>query len=70
MANLISCTDPESFVRGDPCGGCFFLVDGGIEDPNTAINGPPSASQQNAIEMAFPWRADAGPTLNAGLVSL
>ena len=48
----------------------IFLIDGGIEDPNTAINGPPSARHRNAIEMAFRWRADAGPTLNAGLVAL
>ena len=27
----------------------FFLVDEGIEDPNTAINGPSSARQRNAI---------------------
>ena len=27
----------------------FFLVDEGIEDPNTAINGPSSARQQNSI---------------------
>ena len=43
---------------------------GGIEDPNTAINGPSSARQQNAISIAFRWRADAGTTLNAGLVAL
>ena len=41
-----------------------------MEDPNTALNGPSSACQQNAIEMAFGWRADNGPTLNTGLVSL
>ena len=29
---------------------CFsFLVDEGIEDPNTAINGPSLARQRNAI---------------------
>ena len=28
-----------------------------------------SARQRNAIEMAFRWRADDGPTLNAGLVA-
>ena len=27
----------------------FFLVDEGIEDPNTTINGPSSARQRNAI---------------------
>ena len=46
----------------------FFLVDKGIEDTNTAINGPSSARQRNTIEMAFRWRANGGPTLNAGLV--
>ena len=48
----------------------FFLVDEMIEDPNMTINGPSSTRQRNAIEMAFRWRADAGPTLNAGLVAL
>ena len=38
-------------------------------DTNTAINGPWSACQRNAIEMAFCWWAD-GPTLNAGLIAL
>ena len=28
---------------------CVFLVDEGIEDRNTAINGPSSAHQRNAI---------------------
>ena len=32
--------------------------------------GPSSARQRNAIEMAFRWRADDGPTLNASLVAL
>ena len=27
----------------------FFFVDEGIEDPNTVINGPSLARQQNAI---------------------
>ena len=48
----------------------IFLIDKGIEDTNTAINGPSSARQRNAIKMAFRWRADDGPTLNAGLVAL
>ena len=48
----------------------FFLVDGGIEDPNTALIGPSSACQRNAIEMAFHWRANDGPTWNAGLAAL
>ena len=46
-----------------------FLVDAGIEDPNTAINGPSSARKRNAIK-AFRWRSDDGLTLNAGLVAL
>ena len=37
----------------------FFLVDEGREDQNTTIGGPSS----------FRWRADNGPTLNAGLVA-
>ena len=48
----------------------FFLVDERIEDPNTAINGALSSHQRKAIGMAFRWRADVGPTLNAGLVAL
>ena len=48
----------------------FLEVDKGIEDRNTAINRPSSARQRNAISMAFRWRADDGPTLNAGLVAL
>ena len=39
-------------------------------DPNITINGTSSACQRNAISMAFRWRADGGPTLNAGLVAL
>ena len=34
------------------------------------LSGSSSARQQKAIYMAFPWRADDGPTLNAGLVAL
>ena len=41
----------------------FFLVDEVIENPNITINGPSS-------EMAFRWQADAGETLNAGLIAL
>ena len=66
--------DPESFVRGGPNSNNvfwgFFLVDEGREDPSITKSGPSSASQQNAIVMAFCWWADDGPTLNAGLVAL
>ena len=36
----------------------------------TSISWPSSARQRNAIQMAFRWRADDGPTMNAGLVAL
>ena len=48
----------------------FILFDKGIEDTNTAKNGLSSARQRNAIDMAFCWRADDGPTWNVGLVGL
>ena len=54
----------------DVCFLGFFFVDKGIKDPNAAMNWPSSARQQNAIEMAFCWRADDSPTLNASLVAL
>ena len=71
-----TCADPESFVRGGPnlmfsfFSFFFFLAVEGLDDPNITINGPSSACQRNAIEMAFRWRADDGPTLNASLVAL
>ena len=46
-----------------------FLVDEGRKDPNTTISGSSSARQRNANKMAFHWRANACPTLNAGLVA-
>ena len=56
---------PDSFVRGVQTLTDFFLVAEGRENPNTTKIGPSSASQRNAIAMAFPWRVDDGPTLNA-----
>ena len=44
-----------------------FLVNEVREDSNTNISGPSLASQRSAIQMAFPWCADDGPKLNAGL---
>ena len=38
--------------------------------PNTTINGPSSAYQQNTIYMVFRWQADDCPTLNAVFVAL
>ena len=46
-----------------------ILVDEGWKDPNTTLSGSLSARQQNAIKMAFRWRANDGPTLNAGSVA-
>ena len=57
-----ACADPKSFVRGGPTLITFFYE--GREDPRTTISGPSSAH-----EMAFRWRADDRPTLNAGLVA-
>ena len=58
-----SCADPESFVRGGPTLTTIFF-------PFFKKNGPSSTRQQNAIDMAFRWRADDGSPLNAGLVAL
>ena len=49
---------------------CFFLVDEGREDPNTTISVLSLARQQNAIKIVFPWHADDGQTLSAGLEAL
>ena len=42
-----------------------FFFDEGRKDSNTTIKGPSTARQRNAIQMAFRWWADGGPTLNA-----
>ena len=52
MRTGMACADPESFVRGSNFDNFFlnnFLVDERREDPNTAISGPSSARQRNAI---------------------
>ena len=46
-------------------GPTFVFLDEGREDPNTTKSGPSSASQRNAIQMGFRWRAHDGSTLNA-----
>ena len=72
----MSCADPESFVREGPTLTTFyffiffFLLYGGKKDPNTTISERLLARQRNAILMAFCWRADDGPTLNVGLVTV
>ena len=63
------CADPEFFVRGGQTLTIFVLVDEWWEDPNTTISGPSSARKRNAIKIAFRWRADDGPTLNAGSIA-
>ena len=61
----------EFYQRGSNLDNVFiFLVEEGWEDPNTTICGLSSARQRNAISMAFRWRADDGPALNAGSVAL
>ena len=57
----------RKFIRGGPTLTHFFYFDEGRKDKNTTISGSSSATQRNAISMAFPWRADDGLTLNAGL---
>ena len=45
------------------------VADEGRADPKTINSGPLPASQRNVIK-CFRWRADDGPTFNAGLVAL
>ena len=63
------CADPESFVRGGPTLTVFvlfcFVFYEGREDLNSTKRGPSSARQRNVIKMAFRWRTDDGPALNA-----
>ena len=60
-------TDSESLVRGGPTLTTIILVDEGREKAKIR---PSSARQRNSIKMAFRWRANGGPSLNAGLVAL
>ena len=64
------CADPESLFRGGPTSTMFFiyflLVDEGRDDPKTTKIEPSSFHQRNAIQMAFQWWADDGPSMNAG----
>ena len=51
-----ACADPESCVREGPTLTTFFyffLVEEGRDDPNSTVNGPLSARQQNTILKAF-----------------
>ena len=49
----LACADPASFVGGGPDLITFSLVDEGIEDRDTPINGSSSARQQNTNLIAF-----------------
>ena len=58
----------RKFCHWDPTLATFF--DEGREDSINTKSEPLSVHQQNAIFMAFRWRADDGPTSIAGLVAL
>ena len=64
----MACADPESFARGSPSLTTFFFLffDEGKEYLNSTKRWPSSAHERNAIEMAFRWRTDDGPTLIHG----
>ena len=49
VTEVVTCADPESFVRGGSNFGIFFKFDEEIENINTAISRPSSARQQNTI---------------------
>ena len=54
--SIITCADPESFVRGGQQRGAnsdnLFLVNEGREDPNLTISGSSSARHLNAVSLA------------------
>ena len=60
LPSLCACADPEIFARGGPTLKTFIFFDEGREDQNSTKRGSSSARQQNAISMAFRWRADDG----------
>ena len=62
----------EFCQRGGPTSTTFFffLFDEGREDPNTTISGAIIGPPAKRHLMAFLWRADDGPLLNADLVAL
>ena len=57
----------KNFFKGGPTL-TTFLFDEWIQIP--LIFGPSSARQRNANKMAFCWRGNNGPLLNAGLAAL
>ena len=60
---ILTCADQESFASGGPTLTSFFYEEREEEGIQIAI-------KADAILMAFHWRADDGPTLNAGWVAL
>ena len=70
-----TCADPECLVRGGQTFTTFFKLMGGGGSKNLykrAIIGPSGKRQplKWGFAMAFRWRADDGPTLNADLVHI
>ena len=61
----------KKFHQRGPNSDNFFLMRReNIQIDNCNLNGPSSARQRNVIQLAFRWRADDDPTLNAVLVAL
>ena len=62
----ISLDTSQSVYNTIICARTWVIPEGeGIENPNTALNGPSSARQRNAIQMAFCWRAIINGPLSA-----
>ena len=60
----------DSLISIEPVARIQNILSEGVvrEDRKATKNGPPSAHQRNASEMAFCWRV-SGPPLNVGLVA-
>ena len=59
-----TCADLESFARGGPTLTTFFIREKRIQIALEA------GHHRSNSETPFKWRANDGPTLNAGLVAL
>ena len=68
--NLGKATKPSEKTRTSADSTLTSFFDEGKEDLNSTKSGPASVRKRKAILMAFRWRVDDGPTLNAGLVAL
>ena len=65
---VMTCADLENFVGGPTLTTCF-LIDEERKVPNTTRSEPTSVRQQNAIQVAFRWRADDGSNIECCLSS-